>query len=181
MRREDNPRKELVQRRVRQRLKKKGWRTQVEEMMAQYEGLEGVRGEFPSMRPPWEKRVEMRVEWEGAKEEDKEVNRRQAMVRLESEEFDVVIYTDGSARDGRSDGGAGCVVTRGGSYENPEVVETREVPAGKVCSSFQAEMVAIGEALGWLRENGERWMRAMRVVTDSQSSLRALRERSGKC
>ena len=36
------------------------------------------------------------------------------MVRLESEEFDVVIYTDGSAREGRSDGGAGCVVTRGG-------------------------------------------------------------------
>ena len=60
------------------------------------------------------------------------------------------------------------------------MVETREVPAGKMCSSFQAEMVAIGEALGWLRENEERWMRA-RVVTDSQSSLRALRERSGKC
>ena len=56
----------------------------------------------------------MRVEWEGAKEEDKEVNRRQAMLRLESEEFDVVIYTDGSATEGRSDGGAGCVVTRGG-------------------------------------------------------------------
>ena len=64
----------------------------------------------------------------------------------------MVIYTDGSASEGRSDGGAGCVVTRG-SYEEPEVVEVREVAAGKVCSSFQAEMVAIEAALGWLREN----------------------------
>ena len=44
------------------------------------------------------------------------------------------------------------MVTRG-SYEEPEVVEVREVAAGKVCSSFQAEMVAIEAALGWLREN----------------------------
>ena len=176
--REDNPRGELVRRRVRQRLKKRGWRSQTEELMAEYEELVGVRGKFPEKRPPWEKRVEMRVEWEGVKGKDEELNRQEALRRLGEDEYDVVIYTDGSASEGRSDGGAGCVITRG-SYREPEVVETREVPAGRVCSSFQAEMVALREALRWLRENEEVWNRA-RILSDSQSSLRALAEGAGK-
>jgi hypothetical protein len=40
--REDNPRGDLVRRRVRQRLKKRGWRSQTEEMMAEYEEVVGV-------------------------------------------------------------------------------------------------------------------------------------------
>jgi ribonuclease HI len=168
----------LVRRRVRQRLKKRGWRSQTEEMMAEFEGVVGERGKFPEVRPPWEKRVELRIEWEGVKGKDEEVNRQEALRRLGEEEYDVVIYTDGSASEGRSDGGAGCVVTRGG-YREPEVVETIEVPAGRVCSSFQAEMVALREALRWLKENEVVWRRA-RLISDSQSSLRALSERAVK-
>ena len=73
----------------------------------------------------------MRIQWGGEKPDDVEGNRREALERLGNEDFDVVLYTDGSASEGRSDGGAGCVVTRG-SYVEPEVVEVREVAAGKV-------------------------------------------------
>ena len=75
---EDNPRRELVLRRVRQRLKKRGWRVQTEELMRQVEGMEIGREVFPNMRPPWEKRVDLRVEWEGEKREV-EGNRREAL------------------------------------------------------------------------------------------------------
>ena len=59
---EDNPKRELVLRRVRQRLKTRGWRVQTEELMRQFEGMEIGREVFPNMRPPWEKRVYLSVE-----------------------------------------------------------------------------------------------------------------------
>ena len=48
-------------------------------MMAEYEEVVGDRGKVPEVRPPWEKRVELRVEWEGVKGKDEEVNRREAL------------------------------------------------------------------------------------------------------
>ena len=69
---------------------------------------------------------------------------------------------------------AGVVVTRG-DPRNPRVVTKFGLAAGKVASSFQAEMVAVGGALKWLEECSEEWGRAT-VASDSQASLRALKE-----
>lgn len=88
------------------------------------------------------------------------------------------MYTDGSAEEGRSNGGAACVVTTGGCRE-PRVVEVIERPAGGICSSFQAEMLALESGVTWLRENREMWRRA-RIVSDSQSSLKAVMNRKAK-
>jgi len=52
--------------------------------------------------------------------------------------------------------------------------------AGGICSSFQAEMRALEEALVWLKEHRGEWKRA-RLVTDSQASLRVLERRKRKC
>ena len=60
---------------------------QTEELMRQFEGMEIGREVFPNMRPPWEKRVDLRVEWEGEKREEVEGNIREALERLEREDF----------------------------------------------------------------------------------------------
>lgn len=53
------------------------------------------------------------------------------------------------------------------------------IAAGRICSSFQAEMVAMRVALEWLRDNKREWGRA-RIVTDSQSVLKSMMERKIK-
>ena len=90
---------------------------------------------------------------------------------------DVTIYTDGSARDGWRDGGAAAVVTSGG-MEAPVLIETIECGAGKVASSFQAEVKALEKALSWLETHQGRWQRAL-LVSDSQAGLVAVRGSGG--
>ena len=93
---------------------------------------------------------------------------------------DVVAFTDGSATEGMWNGGSGVVITRG-PFQDPVVVATLEQAAGRVSSSFQAELQALYCALEWLREHVEEWM-SCAVVSDSMSALVALRGcRGGLC
>lgn len=175
---EGNPRKELVGRECRQRLTRKSWRVKCREEFSRRIDGQISRNTFPVMRAPWGRRVEIEVDCRGEKSADVERNKREALRRLRETEAEVTIYTDGSASEGRSNGGAACVVTRGSTNE-PEVIASIEEPAGKICSSFQAEMVALRGALSWLERNKGEWRRA-RIVTDSQSAVRAIERRRGK-
>ena len=175
-----DPRREWGLSEVRQRLKSKdGWRktaaTLVEELVPEGTGRMAKQlGERP-----W--RVWKGVEWmiEGEKSDDVEVCRREAFERMErAGEMDVTVYTDGSAKEGVWCGGASAVVTRG-TPVCPEKVEVRRRAAGLVCSSYQAEVCALGEALSWLREHASEWGSAM-VVSDSQAGLRALKGAGSK-
>ena len=65
------------------------------------------------------------------------------------------------------------VVTKGPAGA-PLRIADKMTPAGRLCSSFQAEMTAILEALDWLDGEGGDWRNA-RVVSDSLSSLTALK------
>ena len=60
------------------------------------------------------------------------------------------IWSDGSAEGGVQDGGAGALVIRPGGEEH-----LIRAPAGRLCSSFRAEMVALDAALRWLVENAD--------------------------
>ena len=83
------------------------------------------------------------------------------------------VWTDGSATAGVQDGGAGALIKwpDGGSQEIT-------VPAGALCSSYRAEMVALREALGYLRDHPAHTdtdTETLIVCTDSQAALSALR------
>ena len=82
----------------------------------------------------------------------------------------VWVWTDGSASEGVLNGGAGALI------EWPDGVE-REVraPAGGLCSSFRAEMVALRSALESLLESPRTTEEPLIICTDSQSALASLR------
>lgn len=80
------------------------------------------------------------------------------------------IYTDGAAQGGTLCGGAGAVIIH---QPSRVVVCKLAVPAGLVCSSFRAEMVAIREALTALASHLKLGDRVL-VFTDSQSTIRRL-------
>lgn len=169
---EGDPRRELATREVRQRLVRRGWRIKAEEAWKGAVEGEVCRGAEAVMSAPWVTTGD--VEWviEGGKTDDPEANRKAALDILERDKVDVTIYTDGSAHEGRSNGGSACVVTSGSNTE-PVISEVRRAPGGSICSSFQAEMKALGLAVGWLTEKTEEWQSA-RIVTDSRASMMAI-------
>ena len=170
-----DPRRDWGLKEVRQRLvSKEGWRKTSSTLLGEL-----VPGEVGRMakvlgEKPWG--VWKNVKWliEGEKSADVDVNRREAMERLgRGGGADVVVYTDGSAKEGLWCGGASAVITRG-DPTCPEEVDVRRRAAGLLCSSYQAEIYALEEAMLWLREHVDEWGSAM-VVSDSQAGLRALK------
>jgi ribonuclease HI len=119
---------------------------------------------------PWRSRAGLTINPGGTRQDSEEANLLMAGETLSNnEDFDMVLYTDGSAVEGNTDGGAGVVVTRG-SMSAPEVLVRTHAAAGKWCSSFQAELVALREAAEWLTLHADEW-RSARIATDSQSAL----------
>ena len=80
------------------------------------------------------------------------------------------IWTDGSASGGVLDGGAGAFI----EWPDGEQHELRE-PAGRLCSSYRAEMVALHTAVNFLLEHPAHDDDPIIICTDSQSSLATLR------
>ena len=174
---EENPRRRLAEKEVRQRLKKEGWRKKAKEEWRDTMEVDRIEEGwmFPKPLEPWLSLGNHEFVIEGKKVANEGVNRDMAKNKLlDNEEYDYVVYTDGSAREGRREGGAAAVITVG-NFDEPEVVEKIQSPAGKWCSSYQAEMVALIEALKWLEAHQGEWRRA-RIVTDSRSSLDSVRK-----
>ena len=169
---EHNPRMEMAKKTVRPRLKKTGWREKASVSLE--ERLGSIKREaFPAILPPWLKLVEMKVDVAGERSDGEEGNLQLSRQKLaDNPQFDVVLYTDGSVAEGGVNGGAAVVVTQGPA-DDVEVLEELERPAGRLCSSYQAEMVAIREGLRWLVANRGAWRKA-RVVTDSKSALESV-------
>ncbi|XP_043204749.1 uncharacterized protein LOC122371992 [Amphibalanus amphitrite] len=86
---------------------------------------------------------------------------------------DVTIWSDGSAREGTTCGGAGALIQLHCLGREERI----RAPAGAVCSSLRAELTAIGEALAVitsLPEEDRESVRAVRLLTDSKSGLQQL-------
>ena len=81
------------------------------------------------------------------------------------------MWTDGSAADGVADGGAGALII----WPNGEEDEIR-TPAGRLSSSYRAEMVVLQSALAQLLESTSLDDDPIVVCTDSQSALASLRD-----
>ena len=88
----------------------------------------------------------MEIRCSGSRDADDERNKNSAEQRIEADEVDLVIYTDGSAEEGWSNGGA-AFVARKKVGDGWRMIESQRMPAGTICSSFQAEMRAIQSAL----------------------------------
>ncbi len=82
----------------------------------------------------------------------------------------MLVYTDGSAKEGYWDGGYGGIVAK-----QPEPATILSGPAGHLCSSYRAEMIALN--LTALRlpycADGERHIH-VNAFSDSQSSIKSL-------
>ena len=86
---------------------------------------------------------------------------------------DVEIFTDGSAVNSNTRGGAGCVIRN--NTVDPPTSHTIRTPAGRFTSSYRAEQLAFASALDWL----DRFFRGappreIRICTDSRSLVQAL-------
>ncbi|XP_043205423.1 uncharacterized protein LOC122372368 [Amphibalanus amphitrite] len=80
------------------------------------------------------------------------------------------VWTDGSAEEGFRDGGAGALIV----WPDDSTEELR-APAGSLCSSYRAEMVALRTALRHLLEHPAHEDVPIVICTDSQAALAALR------
>jgi ribonuclease HI len=169
---DSNPRFIMMMKEQRRRLKKTCWRQKAVERWKSLFNTSRPRWKFPTPSKPWLSRVGLTIIPGGAREGTDAANLALAEKSLEDNgNFDLVVYTDGSAVEGNHDGGAGVVVTQG-EMSNPRVLETFHVAAGSWCSSFQAELVGLREAMLWLEAHADEWQTA-RIATDSQSALMA--------
>jgi len=124
----NNPRKAITEKDIKIRLKKGEWREQANKRWRDIMETDRVdeKWNFPRMCKPWLeiKNKEYVNGLEGKKSESERRNKEEAMRMLErGNDWDVTIYTDGSAEEGRKIGGAAAVVTSGAA-ENLQVKET---------------------------------------------------------
>ena len=82
------------------------------------------------------------------------------------------IYSDGSAREGTKNGGAGVVITTG-DPSRPTIVETIKILGAPLTCSFEEERRAIQRAVEWIEEHLSNSDSAA-IFTDSQSICTAL-------
>ncbi|KAF0297635.1 hypothetical protein FJT64_004847 [Amphibalanus amphitrite] len=73
------------------------------------------------------------------------------------------VWTDGSATEGVTNGGAGALIV----WPDDETAEIR-TPAGRICSSYRAEMIALRAALNHLLEHPAHTEDPVVICTDSQ-------------
>ena len=132
---------------------------------------------LPDRAPPWEGTasplVSIRLDV-GAPTRDSttEATRQAAQHHLASlPQRATWIWTDGSADGGVRNGGAGAFI----EWPDGATQELR-TPAGLLCSSYRAELVALLSALQHLQDNPQHTQLPIVCCTDSQSALAALRE-----
>ena len=74
----------------------------------------------------------MAIRSEGTKGLDKERNRDEAERRIKEDKVEVVVFTDGSATEGRSNGGAVFIAKRK-TEEGWKICMVERMAAGEIC------------------------------------------------
>ena len=141
---EEDPRRQTLDIDVPPRLKTRhGWRHKTRPKMQE---LEINREITAKLSPPWEESGMLfdSVKLEKKKEEyTTEELRERATRKVESMAADVIIYTDGSTDHNQENGGSGVYIEDNRSGET----WTSSYAAGKLCSSFASECMALKKAL----------------------------------
>ena len=152
-----------------------GWRTVGLEAWREAGVVAPIEPTPPPGIPPWTEVASVKFDLSagpalpaGASEE----TRRQAAAHHLSSlpQCATWVWSDGSATGGVLDGGAGVFI----EWPDGETKELR-APAGRLCSSYRAELVALREALNYLLDHPAHTEDPLVVCTDSQSALAALR------
>jgi ribonuclease HI len=95
-----------------------------------------------------------------------------ALRTIRSSQADWVIYTDGSASEGTSNGGSGLIVTTG-DPEVPDTIYSETIRGRLLTSSYEEEREAMLAAVAWLQDNATDPTKAL-ICTDSQSLVEAI-------
>jgi ribonuclease HI len=171
----EDKRRQMMETEVKPRLKSRhGWRTTTAAKMKN-----NINRETPSQRPsPWRTiGVDMdEVKLEGRKEElSKETLKQQTMKKLRRIDADIEIYTDGSTAGDQRNGGAGVYI----KDRNQNTVLEESMAAGKMCSSYDAECMALASATLWLTNQPVDNTHYL-LLTDSHSLTQALKKNNWK-
>jgi ribonuclease HI len=135
--------------------------------------------------PPWTEMSNLSieaVELEKPKAEYTELElKEKAIEKIKSISADFIVYTDGSTDSNQENGGAGIFAQ---DSNNNDVLEESK-PAGKLCSSYGGESVALFHALNWMKQTTEDKVTypdrlQFLVCTDSKSLCDALQNVSWK-
>ena len=185
----DHPRRTLAEGKVTHRIKtKSSWRRSAEGLAASLPTVSETREEFPSpFIKPWSGaqeesnrcKVEIHSDLPGRtthkKKEDMTQEETDNLRTLTFQVIDnykaeLITYTDGSCREGTTDGGAAAVFTTGPAA-SPLVIETLSERGRKFTSSYEEEKAAMMIAAEWMQHHEAR---RKLICTDSQSLTQAL-------
>ena len=153
----------------------RGWRTLGHQMMAEAEVTPPLEPVLPPRIPPWERggdvtfRLDVGPLRAGATQEEKVRAATQHLGSLP--QCAVWLWTDGSVEGGIKNGGSGAVIVWPDGEE-----EELKTPAGRHCSSYRAEMLALKTGLEHLLDNPRHCDTPIVICTDSMASLATLRE-----
>ena len=104
------------------------------------------------------------------KDDEPKICQEAAYARIVQLNTDIVVYTDGSASGGLTEGGAAAVITEG-DPRHPDVIDKRQQRGAYHTCSYSEEEDAMGLALDWLEEH---LPQSAQIITDSQSLCDAL-------
>ena len=161
-------RRQLLDNQATVRLKTRhGWRKKSTERM---ERIPLHRETTTIPLPPWKQLNNLildSVTLQKPKEEytEEELHQR-AVTKIDQYVRDVTIYTDGSTNADQENGGAGVYIE---DMQKQTLLE-ESYPAGKLCSSYGGECVALLHALRWLKNTDYKCL----ICTDSMSLYSAL-------
>ena len=174
---EGDPLRAVAEREVPARLSSvTGWRQIGEEIWRAAGIAPPIEPLLPLPDPPWEPpppvSVELGIGAALPPTASDEMKRNAASLHLAAlPQCATWAWTDGSVTDGVLNGGAGALIV----WPDGEEVVIRS-PAGRLCSSYRAEMVALDAALSHLLEDPSHPEDPIVVCTDSQSALSSLRD-----
>ena len=171
----EDQRKQLILADDTTRLKTRlGWRHQTSARMA---NIDIKREETTPHFPPWrqfENLIVDRVPLDKPKEEYTEEELYSISIqKIQSIPSEIRIFTDGSTGGMQKNGGPGIHIE---DTNTGRIIHQAKFPAGKYCSSYTGECVALLEAVKWLAEHPHISL----ICTDSLSVQSALEQNDWK-
>ena len=175
---DEDPRKEMIDRKAPIRLKtRQGWRNSTQDG----EHNRSIN-RFDQQPSPWTQFSNIEVDKVELQKKKTEYTNEQlkalATAKIASYVVNYTIYTDGSTDGQQTNGGAGTYVEDAQGRE----VARYEDAAGKLCSSYGGECVAMYRACNWIREKEDSIGEKLEVLiaTDSESLVNSISSRCWK-
>jgi len=182
---EDDPRRIMTNRQVPPPalVTRRGWRYETEKMIKERGYDDIMRDTVTTPTKPWQTFPNLIIDYvplEKKKAEYTPEDLRQAAIqKIESIPATFTIYTDGSTDGNQERGGAGIYV----EDINHNEVLALSTPAGRFCTSYSGEAVAMLHCLDWLTEEEAKQednQLQILICTDSRSLTEALQANDWK-